>query len=159
MAGFQEFWDKWKWWIIAALTIVAIIVAVIVLYFVVFKKKEGFTHSSTVERYSGLDDKVYTDQFKYAESYINSVLGVETDLTKTTTVVTTPEQPAGETAAAATVVPDMGGVKQETTPAPEQQTKQEAAPETDVKQEAAPAAAPAAEQTDKAKESMRRFYY
>lgn len=95
MAGFQEFWDKWKTWIIAALTLVAVIVAVIVLYFVVFKKKkEGFYYEDVVEGYMGVDDKSYADQFKYADTYINSVLGQETAYTKLApTVVATP-QPA-----------------------------------------------------------------
>lgn len=97
MAGFQEFWDKWKVWIIAALTIVAVVVAVIVLYFVVFKKKNksGFVYTDTVETYTGVDGKVYANQFKYAESYINSVLGMETDATKATVVaIPQPTTPA-----------------------------------------------------------------
>lgn len=178
MAGFQEFWDKWKWWIIAALTIVAIIVAVIVLYFVVFKKKEGFVSSFTSEGFSGFDEKVYADQFKYAESYINSVLGQETEITKLATVVATPVQtqevtPAPEASA-------VNEVKPETTPAPEQQSTS-----TTISTEAGVAGSvtivgkqsikvptpgstqvtddPGEEQPltnpDKAKESMRRYYY
>lgn len=76
MGGFREFWDKWKMWIIAALVVAVLIIAAIVLYYVVFRKKKDTFSSFVTESFVGVDDAVYADQYKYAESYINSVLNL-----------------------------------------------------------------------------------
>lgn len=75
LADLTDFVRNNKTAIIVTIVVIAIAIVVIVVIVILVKKGEQPKTAETfVEGYVGTD--AYTDQFKYAESYINSVLGV-----------------------------------------------------------------------------------
>ena len=71
---FKEFFENNKVWIAIAISVVVVGLVCALIALIVMKKKSKDNVESFVEGYIGSDE--YTDQFKYAESYISSVLGV-----------------------------------------------------------------------------------
>lgn len=80
----------WKFWVVVVLVIGVIVTVIVVVWKKPWRKskttfipyQEGFVDEAFVnesfendrEGYIGSND--FTDQFKYAESYVNSVIGV-----------------------------------------------------------------------------------
>lgn len=69
--GIKKFKDEhpYWFWIIVVVICVLIVAALIVTIILTQRKRESF-----VEHYVGTD--TYADQYKYAETYVNSVMGV-----------------------------------------------------------------------------------
>lgn len=70
--GLKDFWREHTMAIIIAIIVIAVVIVIIIVIVIVIikkKKKESF-----IEHYVGTDQ--YTDQYKYAETYVNSVIGI-----------------------------------------------------------------------------------
>lgn len=70
IANDQSFWKKYKWIVIIVAAVVVAVVIALLVYFLVIRKKEGFMKK---ESFTATDQ--FNEQYDYANSYINSVLG------------------------------------------------------------------------------------
>lgn len=74
MSGLAAFISDNKLWISIAIAVVVIGIIIVVIVVIAKRKKNQPASESFTEYYTGTDN--YVEQFKYAESYVNSVLGV-----------------------------------------------------------------------------------